>query len=172
MIYHCPRLWSLWRVNLRALGNWSPGRKPQTALQQIVLNGGRDYGDVFSKYKVAVGEVINYIYRCLDYHAQDSSTESQSMTILRRVFTQVASWNRNSRCVLEPGNDPLDHMCSLNDEWKVFDFVDVCVGFDIVTRRDRQGKTIHRVHLTMEYGDDAMMVVEGEVCFHAPGLTC
>ncbi|KAJ7936957.1 hypothetical protein B0H13DRAFT_248076 [Mycena leptocephala] len=205
----------LWQVNLRALGNWSLGRKPQTALQQIVLNGGRDYGDIFSKYKVAVGEVINYIYHCLDYHPQDSSTESQSMTISRRVFTQVTSWSHNSRRVLEPGDDSPDHMCSLNDEWKVLskvsigmyvpddvdpadgykapcdamslneaNFVDVCVGFDIVMRCDRQGKTIHQVHLTMEHvlllasatvvpkGDDAMMVVEDEVCFHAPGLTC
>jgi hypothetical protein len=31
------------------------------------------------------------------------------------------------------------------------DFVSVCVGFDIVTCRDRQGKTIHQVHLTMEH---------------------
>jgi hypothetical protein len=30
------------------------------------------------------------------------------------------------------------------------DFVDVCVGFDIVTCRNRQGKTIHQVHLTIE----------------------
>ncbi|KAJ7876845.1 hypothetical protein B0H13DRAFT_1893490 [Mycena leptocephala] len=190
------------RVNLRALGNWLPGRKSQTALQQIVLNSGRDYGDVLSKYKVAVGEVINSIYRCLDYHPQDSSTESHSMTIWRRIFTKVASWNHNRRSVLEPGDDSLDHMHSLNDEWKVLskvsigiyvpddvdpadgykaprdtmslnegDFVDVCIGFDIVTHRDRQGKTIHQVPLTIDCcgtKGDAMMVVEDEVLWIIP----
>ncbi|KAJ7910977.1 hypothetical protein B0H13DRAFT_2328743 [Mycena leptocephala] len=176
------------RVNLRALGNWSPSRKSQTALQQIVLNSGRDYGDVLSKYKVAVGEVINSIYRCLDYHPQDSSTESHSMTIWRRVFTKVASWNRNRRSILEPGDDSLDHMRSLNDEWKVLskvsigmyvpddvdpadgykapcdtmslnegDFVDVCVGFDIVTCLTVVPKV-----------NDAIMVVEDEVLWIIP----
>ncbi|KAJ7868316.1 hypothetical protein B0H13DRAFT_1897155 [Mycena leptocephala] len=41
---------------------------------------------------------------------------------------------------------PCDAM-SLNEA----DFVNVCVGFDIVMPCDRQGKTIHQVHLTMEH---------------------
>jgi hypothetical protein len=62
-------------------------------------------GDVFSKYMVAAREVINYICRCLDYHPQDSSTESHSMTISRRVFTKVSDIGPLTICegrVLEP----------------------------------------------------------------------
>ncbi|KAJ7834486.1 hypothetical protein B0H13DRAFT_2109687, partial [Mycena leptocephala] len=156
----------LWQVNLRALGNWSLGRKPHTALQQIVLNGGRDYGDIFSKYKVAVGEVINYIYHCLDYHPQDSSTESQSMTISRRVFTQVTSWSHNSRRVLEPGDDSPDHMCSLNDEWKVLSKVNIGMqGRPFISSSDYGACVAACLSHCGTKCDDAMMVLRMKCAF-------
>ncbi|KAJ7741067.1 hypothetical protein B0H16DRAFT_1728709 [Mycena metata] len=59
------------------------------------------------------------------------------------------------------------------------DFVDVCVGFDIVSRRDRRGGTSIKVHLNIEHvlvlvsGDDTaseVSVEEEEAMVQAPGL--
>ncbi|KAJ7500714.1 hypothetical protein B0H11DRAFT_1908588 [Mycena galericulata] len=173
------------RCNFKPLGNWDTQRQPQTAIQFIVLSGGAHYGPVFSQYKSAVHEVISFIHKCLNSRAPARREEEESMFIGRRVFTKITSRNRKVPSALEPGDDPMEFAKTVEPNWRVTskpnvgDFVDVCVGFDIVSRRERADRPVtHQVHLSIEHvlllasaQDAEPPAVEPEFTIQGPGLS-
>ncbi|KAJ7046267.1 hypothetical protein C8F04DRAFT_1248519 [Mycena alexandri] len=198
------------RCNLKPLGSWESGKSPQSAIQHVVLGGGKDNAHVFREYKNSVNEVIKYILRTLDVPipASVERDDRDLMFIARRVFTKVNSVNRRLPSALEPGDDPMDLCKGIDNEWRVLkkvktrmymagdmdpdgsynvpcasmmiaegDFVDVCVSFDIVTRRVRHNELTVKVHLNIEHvlllapGVDIGVVEEEAVILQDPGLS-
>ncbi|KAJ7070429.1 hypothetical protein B0H15DRAFT_957685 [Mycena belliarum] len=200
------------RCNLKTLGTWASGKTAASALQFIVLTGGKDNGSVFAHYKTAVRAVVEYIFKCLDLPPVADEQEPDTMFITRRVFTKVTGLNRLTPSALERGDDPLGVCHAVDREWRVMnkasigmyipddveacdgaivpcdgmslsegDFVDVCVGFDIVHRRNRNGQEAVQVHLKMEHvlllahaesvADSDSVMTEAEVAVHNPGLS-
>ncbi|KAJ7301338.1 hypothetical protein DFH08DRAFT_827674 [Mycena albidolilacea] len=124
--------------NLRPLGNWKRS-PPSSALQCIVLSGGAGLDHQFSQYKAAISEIITYIYRCLNVHRPTSEVQERSTIFAaRRVFTKR----------LVPGTTRQTTPRSVETNWKVLDKVNV--GFDIVSRGSRGGRTV-QVHLTIDH---------------------
>jgi hypothetical protein len=91
----------------------------------------------------------------------------------------VNASNRKQPSALEAGDDPLGLCKELDNDWQVLkklsvgmyvededgnfkapcdalvfaegDFVDVCVGFDIVSKKGRDGSMVIQVHLNIEH---------------------
>ncbi|KAJ6497080.1 hypothetical protein C8R47DRAFT_1069136 [Mycena vitilis] len=169
------------RLNLKTFGSWTSGKDPKTAVQHIVLSGGRDHTATFREYKSAVNNIVASIYQSLDAR-QPAREDSDALFIGRRVFSKVGAHNRNVQSALEDGDDPMDNCKVFDNEWRVTqkvkvsmyivdevdsadgarvpcdarslvegDFVDVCIGFDIVTARNREHQVTHYVHLNIEH---------------------
>ncbi|KAJ7279721.1 hypothetical protein C8J57DRAFT_1502363 [Mycena rebaudengoi] len=153
---------------LGPLGNWS-GRvsdPPQKALQFVTLTGGGVVDDIFAKYREAIIEVIEFIYRSLGLPVPHGNwADSEQLFISCRVFTKVTAKNRHRLCVLEEGEDPTLTAKQVEAHWRkegfkvpcnpmTFgsgDFVDVCIGFDIVSLSDGKRGQTHQVHLKLEH---------------------
>ncbi|KAF8209807.1 hypothetical protein K438DRAFT_1753440 [Mycena galopus ATCC 62051] len=181
--------------NLRALGNYSKGILPQSALQAIVLDGG-DHRTQFQHYLTTVGEVVQHIYHCLDSEAP-LTEESTSLFAGRRVFmkvhlelrpaqdddgVQITPRNCHLPTALCAGDEPLHEAASIAANWRVLrklsvgmyivddvhvtesdfvaldvsriqvgDFVDVCIGFDIVACKTSRGGRTYKVHLSLQH---------------------
>ncbi|KAF8215297.1 hypothetical protein K438DRAFT_1955274 [Mycena galopus ATCC 62051] len=159
--------------NLRKLGNYKKGMPPQAALQAIVLSGGA-HEHVFAQYRAAVFEVVNYIRWCLGLKAfEGGDADRKTMFIARRVFSKQSlleagddplndaaavsdSWRvikkANIGMYVQDEHDPDASVFAAMDAFNVRpgDFVDVCVGFDIVTRGHGSSRTV-KIHLTMEH---------------------
>ncbi|KAJ7270468.1 hypothetical protein C8J57DRAFT_1508498 [Mycena rebaudengoi] len=169
--------------NLNPLGTWSGANDgPQKSLQFITMGGGGIIDNLFAKYKVAIVEIIEFIYRSLRLPVPSGKwLDSEFLYIVRRVFTKVTPKNRYRTCALQPGEDPTLLAKQVEANWRVLerlsvgmyvedeseesdgfkvacnpmtlghgDFVDVCIGFDIVTRNSSEGTT-HQVHLKLEH---------------------
>ncbi|KAJ7656084.1 hypothetical protein DFH06DRAFT_1132571 [Mycena polygramma] len=195
------------RLNLRTLGSWDSHKPPQGALQHIVLSGGKDHTNVFRQYVAAVNDVVKFIYRSLGLPARALNREDpDTMFIGRRVFTKVHRWNHNTPSVLEQGDDPMEIARAIDPEWRVLkkldigmymddeeggytvpceavgiregDFVDVCVGFDIVNKRNTNGGLVATVHLYIQHvlllvsgaDVDNDVAQEEEIAVQEPGM--
>ncbi|KAJ6518267.1 hypothetical protein C8R47DRAFT_1205334 [Mycena vitilis] len=194
------------RLDLRTLGSWDSDKVPQGALQYIVLSGGKNHAALFRQYKAAVGDVIKYIHRSLGVPPRVSTREDpDTMFVGRRVFTKVHPANRNVPSVLEQGDDPMEMASAIDSEWRVLkklsigmymddedggytvpcdavgvregDFVDVCIGFDIVNKRNARGGLDATVHLQIQHVlllvsgvDSEEDTVDEEVAVQEPGL--
>ncbi|KAJ7442825.1 hypothetical protein B0H11DRAFT_2251286 [Mycena galericulata] len=168
------------KCNLRGLGNWDGQGPPQSALQSIVLSGGPEHGSIFQEYIKGIDEVKGYIFKCLSQAAPPSphreelyiarrvftkvtSANRSAKTVLSPGDDPMMLAHNVARAwrVLSKANvgmyiaddvDPLDSVSVPCEPLTIGegDFVDVCVGFDIVTRFMR-GIPHHQIHLTMEH---------------------
>jgi hypothetical protein len=68
---------------------YSSGKHPEQAIQHIVLSGGKDYGDIFCRYKQAVDGMIKFVHRTLGV-PEIVREPSDVLFVGRRVFTKVA----------------------------------------------------------------------------------
>ncbi|KAJ7868201.1 hypothetical protein B0H14DRAFT_3441348 [Mycena olivaceomarginata] len=158
--------------NLRALGNWKRGSPPSGALQCIVLGAAAGLDHQFSQYKTAISEIITYIYRCLNVERPPAVVQERGTIFAARcVFTKRCAMGDDPMGdaasvegqwkVLDKVNvgmfvpddvDPSDGDFVSMDPFHLRpgDFVDVCVGFDIVSRGPRGAKTV-QVHLTIDH---------------------
>jgi hypothetical protein len=70
---------------------FASGKRPETAIQHIVLSGGKDHADIFRQYKAAVTEVSKYIYRTLDVSEPVVREDPDALFVGRCVFTKVST---------------------------------------------------------------------------------
>ncbi|KAJ7126128.1 hypothetical protein C8R44DRAFT_734033 [Mycena epipterygia] len=181
------------KCNLRPLGNWNGEGPPQGALQFIALSGGplfgeqfqgclgqpnleRDRGDtmfiarrVFTKL-TTINRAVPSVISAGDDPMNWARRVQNGWRVISKV--NVGMFVLDEIDPTEGDTVPCEPM-SISEG----DFVDVCVGFDIVTRYMR-GVPSHQVHLTLQHilllkAAEAETPMETEAItynVHAPGM--